>query len=303
MAQIADEKKQWAKLKKGAVHVNPDAARGEARLHRYLGKGYTGALIVASAPGGVLFNRPAESGEELAVLDAAGADASVIALPANHLCWKAALPYLLVDHQVFHVAHGAAEKVVAYPGQPASFLSLGGARVAWFDGKAAVVREGAREVMRVPVVPELVAGHSLQMEGALSADGETLALCVKPGELQFHGAQARTVTGDFEMITKLAFAGDRLFALEQYGGWRLLSIEGNAVETLATGLTNADFALDDTRIAIARGNAIEVNTLEGAPLLSFTAQHVVKRCAIGFVDDRALAVRTDYGCASVYELS
>lgn len=298
-----DEKKQWAKLKKGFVHVNPDASRGEARLHRYLGKGYTGALIVASVPGGVLFNRPTENGEVLVVLDAAGVDVSVIALPANHLCWKAALPYLLVDHEVCRVASGELEKLVAYPGMPASFLAVAGSRVAWFDGAAAVVRDREREVMRIPVKPEMVGGHSLQMAGALSSDGETLAICVKPGEIQLHGANARTVTGDFEMVSKLELSGERLFALEQYGGWRLLCITSSGIETLASGLPNGDFAVDGSRVAIARGAEIEVRSLDGSAQLSFAAQHVVKRCAVDFVDDRALAVRTDYGCASVYELS
>lgn len=46
-ALSALEKKEWESLKKGFVYHNPNAQKGEAKLHKFISSGYTGALSFA----------------------------------------------------------------------------------------------------------------------------------------------------------------------------------------------------------------------------------------------------------------
>lgn len=312
--QQTDEKKQWQKLKKGHTHVAPDAAAGSACLHRYLGQGYTGALVVTRLSDGVVFNRPGDAGESLVVLDAAGAVVREVALPPNHLAWRVVTThgrtFASVDHRVFEWST-TLDPLTPVARRPGSFLTAAASCVAWFADGEVVVRDltTGHDRLRVALEPELYAGHTPQIEGALSPDGATLAVCSKSGAIASYdvasGALVRTVTGDFEMVERLVFVGDALLALENYGGWRLLRVTEQGTSALRTQAAPGSLAAspDGTRLAIATGKRIAVCTAASMQTeLELTAEHVVKRCAIAWADDRTLAVRTDYGCASLYRV-
>lgn len=317
-------KEEWGHLKKGMALLNPDASWGESRLHRFVGGAYTGAMAIAQAgDGGFFCNRFVQADEMIHV--GPGADVTVgFALSGERLAWKVArLPatgavLLQVDGGVVRwmPEAGTFEDVLAYRHNP-GFISVAGSRLACYDGSSALVLDLAdsAELLRFPARAELHGGHSPQMEGALSGDGRLLALCVRPGEIMVlnvaSGQLHQVLRGDFAMVRQMDFLlHDRLLVAEDYGRWSLCCfdigtgqpdpswteprIDGGAVAVSPSG----------RRVAVAQRGTIWVHELgAGTPPRSFALEHVVKRCAMTWIACDALAVRTDYGCASIYAVT
>jgi hypothetical protein len=331
------QKEEWSRLKKGFVLATPEARAGEPRMHRYLGKGYTGAMPIADFNGRLLCSRnlasdvhPQAAGrDQLVVIDAQAQETDAFEAPENTMIWNAqpapALDRLLMraDHGVraWSPATRSFETVAADNRSPASFLSVAGTRAAWFAQPELVVRDlslpaGGNDLLRHEAQPQLHGGHTPQMEGALSPQG-VLAFCVQAGEVQFldvAGGTARpSWKGDFEMIVKLCFTPDGrwLLAKEQYGRWGLHCFDMETAAPRADwpalgDLANSDFALDPSgeRLAVAHRGHIEVfefATMKS--LLRFAVDHVIKRCTIAWIGNDAIGVRTDYGCASLYAVN
>jgi hypothetical protein len=318
-------REEMARLRKGFVLVNPAAKAGEPRMHRLISRAYTGALVVAAREGKLLanaFDKDAEH-DRLLVIGADAEPTEQIDLPKHRMARKLefmpGLARLLVqaDHQILSWSLSARRFDEMSKGNqhPACFLSAAGSLAAWYDEPDAVVTDLASgtELLRRRTEPEKVGGHSLQMEGALSPDGSTLALCSAPGRIALleaaTGAIGATLDGDFAMVEKLVFTADGrcLLIKERYGKWRLLCFE------LATGAARpdwppftdhagADLAIDPSgrRLAIAHRGKMDVFDFASMTReLSFSIDHVVKRCAIGWID-HDLGVLTDQGCASLY---
>jgi hypothetical protein len=323
-------KEEWARLKKGMVLLDPNAAPGAPRLHRFVGGPYTGAMAIAPVDdGGFVCNRFAEpDGERSAGSDEmvhVGPDGGITAgfmLPVVGLVWKAArVPdtdavLLQVDGGIVRwgLGAGTAEEILPYRPTP-GFLGVGGDRLAGYDGADVVVLDlnGGAELLRIPARAELHGGHSSKMEGTLSGDGRLLALCARPGEITIFdvasGKPRLTLRGDFVMVRQMEFLpdGHQLLVAENYGRWSLrcldlstgqpvpdwteLRIDGGAVALSPSG----------DRVAVARRDRISIHDLgqNGRPR-GFALEHTVKRCAMAWIADDALAVRTDLGCASIY---
>lgn len=151
------------------------------------------------------------------------------------------------------------------------------------------------------------------MEGTLSRDVRLLALCARPGEMTgldvSSGTPRQVLRGDFAMVHRMDFLPDgrRLLVAEVYGRWSLrcldigtgqpdpdwteLQIDGGAVALSPAG----------DRVALARRDRISIHDLgQGGQMGGFALEHVVKRCAMTWIADDALAVRTDLGCTSIY---
>lgn len=317
------EKEEGARLRKGFVLRQESAEPGEPLLLRHIGRGYTGALVVADVAGSLLTNLIAETSDtdHLWLVDRTGV--GVAGLPLGGLVWDLACApsseevLLLVDHQVksWNRSSGALTELTGRPRHPVSFLSRAGDLAAWYEQPEVGVRDLAtgRDLLRIPVEPELVSGHSLQLSGALSSDGALLAFSAGKGALELYdvkaGQKRRTVNAEFAMTDRMAFThgGDRLVAKEKYGGWRLLDFDlesGTLLDTFsALGDTgNGDFAVDPKggRIAVNAGTFVHVLSLDGSPLLDFRLDQTVKRAALAWTGDGHLAVRTDMGLLGVY---
>jgi hypothetical protein len=325
-------KQEWARLKQGFVLASPAAAAGEPLMHRYLGGGYTGAMIAENLAGQLLCNRydnqsgdAGGAGSHLLLVAEDGSVPQGAILPGGRLPWQARyIPGLrrllvLLDHQVFSgtVPLGGLEALTAPNSRPASFLDCAGTRAAWYAEPDIVVTDLAdgTELFKKAVPAQLHGGHSLQMEGALSPDGTLLAYCSRAGEVTIcdvaDGQARHTWTGDFAMVTKLAFTPDgrRLIAREQYGRWRWHCLD------LTDGTWHADWlgpwdsarsdlaiSPDGTRIAVTRGT--QAHVLDPATmqcLLRFPVEHAVRRCALAWIGDK-IGVLTDATCASLYQV-
>lgn len=147
-------KEEWARLKKGMILLDPNAAPGAPRLHHFIGGPYTGAMAIAPVDDdGFVCNRFMEpDGERSAGSDEmvhVGPDGGItagFALPVGGLVWKAArVPdtdavLLQVDGGIVRwgLGAGTAEEVLPYRPNP-GFLGVGGGRLAGYDGADVVV--------------------------------------------------------------------------------------------------------------------------------------------------------------------
>ena len=315
------EQEEWARLKKGMVLATPDAAPGNPRMHRYIGGAYTGALSIADVGGRILCCRSGDS-EHLIFVDANGVVSAPMDLPPNRLAWELIdLPavervLVLADDQViaWSAQAQAFEPLTQSKMMPGRFLDAAGTRMAWYDAPDVVVKDLATgaELLRAPMEAQMYQG-SVQMAGALSPDGATLACCAVEGEIQLidvaTGA-SRTWRGDFTQIDKLRFSGDGrwLLAKGRYAGWGLHCYD-LAADAPRAGwpdlgdLGNSDFAIDPSgaRLAIAQRYTLTVHDLATmAVQLTCRIEHVVRRADLAWIGSDTVAARTDYACVSMY---
>ncbi|QEI06245.1 PQQ-binding-like beta-propeller repeat protein [Pigmentiphaga aceris] len=320
-ARIWAEKEEWARLKKNMVLVTPDAAPGEPRMHCYLGGAYTGSLALADVGGRIMCSRSGDS-EHLVFVSADGVISKPMDLPPNRLAWKIihapALDRVLVqaDDQViaWSDASGAFEALTESRARHGSFLDAAGTRIAWYDAPDVVVKDIAtgKELFRRKFEAQIYKG-SVQMTGALSPDGSTVAACAQEGEVvlfDIASGESRTWQGSFTQIDKLEFSGDGrwLIAKGRYAGWGLhcFDVAAGAARTDwpdLGDLGNGDFAIDPTgtRLAVTHRGHIEVFDLATMQsVLRFRVEHIVRRADIAWMGTDTIAVRTDYACASLY---
>lgn len=328
-------KEEWARLKKGHVLVDPMAATGEPRMQVYLGGGYTGGLIVA-AVGARLVCQRQQAGQprgvagpdELVVLAPDGTIVQRVPGPPKRLFWNAVhLPaidrvVLRADHEMLAWKPGSAAFDPSSPPEAGSrYVAAGGACVAWLVESSVVVRDLARglEVLRYPLERP---SSPRDVVGALSADASLLAICHPEGEVEVletvTGQQRALWSSGFREIAELSFSADGrwLVARGTAGHWTLRCLD------LTTGASRPDwvevsapwkddracdaFALEPAgaRMAMAKGERVDVVDLTTMKReLRFAVDHVVRRAALGWIGHDALAVRTDYGCASIYALA
>lgn len=323
-------KQEWSRLKKGFVLVNPAAAAGEPCMHRYIGGGYTGALMIAGCNGKLATNQHQDEDTHGAATDMLlliGEDTEIIhgwRSSKTDLAWSA-LP--TDDRTGFLIRFDSGIYLWTSDGSPpqrisdasilsSPFLTRSNGHAAWYDGEQLTVMrlDDGRHIMQLVRSPAMVGGHSEQMMSTLSADATMLACCANPGEIEYIDvAQAKTVRrhqADFEMIVKMEWSADGrwLLALEQYGRWRLLCLDAATGESRPgwpefTDMTRTDFALDcdSKRLAVMdRGHIALYDFADMREIRRFPVDHVVRTAHIAWTGDNAISVRTDYGCLSTY---
>ncbi|NYB76858.1 WD40 repeat domain-containing protein [Stenotrophomonas maltophilia] len=322
-------KQEWSRLKKGFVLVNPFADAGQPSMHRYIGGGYTGALMIAGCNGKVATNQHQDADTHGAATDvlllvSESADVTQRWRPSKtDLAWSAASTtsdqFLIQFDSGIHLwsADGTPPQRISEPTIMSSpFLAASNGHASWHSGEQiTVMRLADREsILQFARKPTLVGGHSRQMVCALSPDAATLSCCSRPGEIEFiNVAQAETVRrhqGDFEMITKMAWSADGcwLLALEQYGRWRLMCMDTATGESRQgwpefIDMTRTDFALDSNsrRLAVIhRGHVALYDFADMREIQRFPVDHLVRTAHIAWTGENNISVRTDYGCLSTY---
>jgi hypothetical protein len=322
------EKEEGSRLRKGMVLADPHAAAGAPSMLRYLGRAYTGALAMAEFEDGLLVNQydDARQGDALWRIARDGSSEPLAFVGPNSLVWKL-IPVPELQRVLFRADHQVRAwdpktnsiDVLTQPNKtPASFLDCQGTVAAWHEEPELVVRDLAigKDVWRFKVEPELYAGHSPQLTGALSADGALLAHCAKAGQILVHdvanGTLRSTISGGFEMVSKLAFTADnrRLLVKEKYGRWGLMAFEVATGEPVAAwpnlnDLSDGEFAVDGAHDRLAffsRGLAhvYELSTMRKHSELRI--DQVAKSAVLAWTSDGLLAVRTDLGCVGLYRV-
>ena len=307
-AKKACVKKEWESLKKGFILQDSEAKAGEPCLHVYIGGGYTGALSFASLKDEIYVYKSGTIKEQ-------------IALP-KPLAWHAqcASENLLLDldHEIYIFEPKEAkfreilvEQNVKKSSEIASFIcasndvavfGMFGQIFTFYEGK--ISKLGEHKCSSKNHVPILCA--------ALSADASMLALCTKENELQIlnakNGEILSELRAEFGVLDKICFLDDETLLLRQYLENKLLSLDIKSAKVTKQSwikdeyLRVSEFCVEAGKLVVidqSRGYVTDLKS--GNVMAEFTLDHVVKSCEAKFIDGK-LAVRTDYGCFSLYEI-
>ena len=328
-AKKACVKKEWESLKKGFILQDSEAKAGEPCLHVYIGGGYTGALSFAGLKDEIYVYKSGgqkdggKPSDLLVRLDRSGAIKEQIALP-KPLAWdvQCASENLLLDldHEIYifepkeaKFREILAEQNVKKSSEIASFIcasndeavfGMFGQIFTFFNGK--ISKLGEYKCSTKSYVPILCA--------ALSADASMLALCTKENELQILNAKSGEILSEliaeFGVLDKICFLDDETLLLRQYLENKLFCLDIKSAKVTKQPwikdeyLRASEFCIDgaaDKLVVIDQSMGYAINLKSGNAMAEFRLDHVVKNCEAKFIDGK-LAVRTDYGCFSLYEI-
>ena len=326
-AKKACVKKEWESLKKGFVMQNSEAKAGEASLHVYIGGGYTGALSFAGVKDEIYVYKSGGQkdggvpSDILVRLNRSGAIKEQIDLP-KPLAWhteRAGENLLLdLDHEIYifepkdaKFREILAEQNIKKGSEIASFIcasngvaifSMFGQIFVFCEGK--ISKLGEYKCSTKSYVPILCA--------ALSADASMLALCTKENELQIlnakNGEILSELRAEFGVLDKICFLDENTLLLRQYLENKLFCLDIKSAKVTKQPwikdeyLRVSEFCVEAGKlVVIDQSRGYVTNLKSGNAMAEFTLDHVVKNCEAKFIDGK-LAVRTDYGCFSLYEI-
>ena len=326
-AKKACIKKEWESLKKGFILQDSEAKAGEASLHVYIGGGYTGALSFASVKDEIYVYKcggQKDGGmpsDLLVRLDKSGATKEQIALP-KPLAWdiQCAGENLLLDldHEIYifeskevKFREILAEQNVKKSSEIASFIcASNGVAIFGMFGQIFTFYEG--KISKIGEYKCSSKNHVPILCAALSADASMLALCTKENELQIlnakNGEILSELRAEFGVLDKICFLDDKTLLLRQHLENKLFCLDIKSAKVTKQPwikdeyLRASEFCVEAGKLVVidqSRGYAI--NLKSGNAMAEFMLDHVVKSCEAKFIDGK-LAVRTDYGCFSLYQI-
>ena len=326
-AKKACVKKEWESLKKGFVMQNSEAKAGEPCLHVYIGGGYTGALSFASLRDEIYVYKSGgqkdggKPSDLLVKLDRSGTIKEQIALP-KPLAWDAqcASENLLLDldHEIYifepkeaKFREILAEQNVKKSSEIASFICAANG-VAIFGMFGQIFAFKNSEISKIGEYKCSEKSYAPILCAALSADASMLALCTKENELQIlnakNGEILSELRAEFGVLDKICFLDENTLLLRQYLENKLLSLDIKSAKVTKQPwikdeyLRASEFCVEAGKlVVIDQSRAYSINLKSGNAMAEFTLDHVVKSCEAKFIDGK-LAVRTDYGCFSLYEI-
>ena len=324
-AKKACVKKEWESLKKGFILQDSEAKTGAASLHVYIGGGYTGALSFASLRDEIYVYKSggqkdgSKPSDILVKLDRSGAIKEQIALP-KPLAWHAENVgenlLLDLDHEIYifepkeaKFRQISAEQNVKKNSEIASFIcasnnvavfGMFGQIFTFYEGKISML--GEYKCSTKSHVPILCA--------ALSANASMLALCTKENEVQILNAKNGELRAEFGALDKICFLNKKTLLVRKYLENKLFCLDIKSAKVTKQPwikdeyLRVSEFCIDAVAgklVVIDQSRAYAANLKSGDVMAEFTLDHVVKSCEAKFIDGK-LAVRTDYGCFSLYEI-
>ena len=326
-AKKACIKKEWESLKKGFILQNSEAKAGEPCLHVYIGGGYTGALSFASLKDEIYVyksggQKDGDKPSDLLVwLDRSGAIKEQIALP-KPLAWDAQCAgenlLLDLDHEIYIFEPKEAkfreilvEQNLKRNNEIASFICASNC-VAIFGmfGQIFTFCEG--KILKLGEYKCSTKSHVPILCAALSADASMLALCTKENELQIlnakNGEILSELIAEFGVLDKICFLDESTLLVRKYLENKLLSLDIKSAKVTKQPwikdeyLRASEFCVEAGKLVVIDQSRGYVTYLKsGNAMAEFRLDHVVKSCEAKFIDGK-LAVRTDYGCFSLYEI-
>ena len=328
-AQKACVKKEWESLKKGYVLRDENANFAQARLHVYIGGGYSGALSFASMRDEIYVYKSGgqkdggNPSDILLRLDRSGAIKEQIALP-KPLAWHAEHVdenlLLDLDHEIYiFEPKGAkfreilAEQNLKRSSEIASFIcASNGVAVFGMFGQIFTFCEG--KISKIGEYKCSEKSYTPILCAALNADASMLALCTKENELQIlnakNGEILSEVRAEFGALDKICFLDEKTLLVRKYLENKLFCVDIKSAKVSKQPwikdeyLRASEFCLDSKAgklVVIDQSRAYAANLKSGDVMAEFTLDHVVKSCEAKFIDGK-LAVRTDYGCFSLYKI-
>jgi len=319
-------KKEWQALKKGFNLYNEKAKKGEPILHTYIGGGYTGCLSFQNTPKGTYIYKNIDDIDYLILIDDVGITLEEIQLP-KQLAWnieyrdKTNSLILNLDHFIYEyeIEKNIFNNIGDEKSNWESFLSVTQNRTGYATNGKIFTRDNENNVLLNRNYEKLSMDNDSSFCGKLSNDGKLLAFHNTAGEIQIidttTGNVLNKITADFENIKQIEFAENNklLVTREHYGSWGMryfdlsnnneIKIEGLAIPAYSYILMDFCFNKDQSKLVIIdRTSVVYIYDFENKKFLySFKIQHSVQRSEIKFIGEN-LAVRTDYGCFSIYTI-
>ena len=328
-AKKACVKKEWESLKKGFILQDSEAKAGAASLHVYIGGGYTGALSFASLKDEFYVYKSGSQkdggkpSDILLRLDRSGLVKEQIVLP-KPLAWHAECVgenlLLDLDHEIYifepketKFRQISAEQNLKRNNEIASFIcASNGVAIFGMFGQIFAFKNG--EISKIGEYKCSEKSHVPILCAALSADASMLALCTKENELQIlnakNGGILSELRAEFGALDKICFLNENTLLLRQYLENKLFCLDIKSAKVTKQPwikdeyLRVSEFCIDAVAgklVVIDQSRAYATNLQSGDVMAEFTLDHVVKSCEAKFIDGK-LAVRTDYGCFSLYEI-
>lgn len=276
-ALSALKKKEWESLKKGFVYYNPNAQQGEAILHKFISSGYTGALAFAQAYDNFFVygcGKTENDADILFKINQQGETLGEFPLPKN-LAWE--MEFQPENNQLL--------------------LNL------------------EHHPYKFSLENETFAEHSEKIK-KMSLCGNFSVKCKRNG-VQVFDVKTNQLKGeiqteyDFISIESVGFSQQHLIikdlpmsrTLKFYDLQTLDLVEIKNLDIPEEFPSVIGFCVSpDGRYLVQRqmfDSAYVFDLKEGKFLFSFKIAHLVKSCKMQFLP-AGLAVRTDYGCFSVY---
>ena len=326
-AKKACVKKEWESLKKGFILQDSEAKAGEPCLHVYIGGGYTGALSFASLKDKIYVYKSGGQkdggmlGDILVRLDKSGTIKEQIALP-KPLAWHAEHVgenlLLDLDHEIYifepkeaKFREILAEQNVKKGSEIASFIcAVNDMAVFGMFGQIFTFYED--KISKIGEYKCSTKNHVPILCAALSVDASRLALCTKENELQIlnakNGEILSELRAEFGVLDKICFLDDETLLLRQHLENKLLSLDIKSAKVTKQPwikdeyLRASEFCVEAGKLVVIDQSRAYITDLKsGNAMAEFMLDHVVKSCEAKFIDGK-LAVRTDYGCFSLYEI-
>ena len=326
-AKKACVKKEWESLKKGFILQDSEAKAGKACLHVYIGGGYTGALSFASLRDEIYVYKSGgqkdggKPSDILLRIDRSGAIKEQIALP-KPLAWDAQCVgenlLLDLDHEIYifepkeaKLRQISAEQNLKRNNEIASFIcASNGVAIFGMFGQIFTFYEG--KISKIGEYKCSTKSHVPILCAALSADASMLALCTKENEVQIlnakNGEILSELRAEFGALDKICFLDEKTLLVRNYLENKLFCLDIKSAKVTKQPwikdeyLRASEFCAEAGKlVVIDQSKAYAINLKSGNVMAEFTLDHVVKCCEAKFIDGK-LAVRTDYGCFSLYKI-
>lgn len=319
-------KKEWQALKKGFVLHNETAKIGEPILHTYIGGGYTGALSFQNTPKGTYIYKNIDEVDYLIIKDNLGITLDEIPLP-EQLAWN--IEYrtdtnsLILNLNHFIFEYLIEDKKFNNLGNEKSnwnaFISVAQNLTAYATNNKIFIRDNQNNILLSQNYKTNTKTDDYSFCGKLSDDGKLLAFHNKKGIIEIlntnTGEIINTIEGDFETIKQIEFTENNtlLVTKENYGTWGMryfnlnnnqeIKIDGLEIPSYSPIIINFCLNNDQSKLVIIdRTNVAYVFDFKNKKFMhSFKIQHAVQTSNIKFINE-TLAVRTDYGCFSIYTI-
>lgn len=277
-ALSALEKKEWESLKKGFVYHNPNAQKGEAKLHKFISSGYTGALSFVQAADNFFVygcGKTEKDPDIMLKINQQGETLAEFSLP-QPLAWEMEFQkeknqiLLNLDHQPY--AFSIENETFTKSSEKIKKMSPCGKY--WVECSRNKVKVFSTESQKVIKIIETEYDF-LTIESVGFSDK---SLIIK----------------DLPMPRALKFYDLQTF--------NLLEIKGLEIPEQFPEVVGFCVSPDGRYLVQRRYNFAYLFDLQQEKFLySFKIGHLVKSCKMQFLD-AGLGIRTDYGCFSVYSV-
>lgn len=316
--------KKTHKLKQGFILRNPNAKSGEAILHYYISEGFTGCLSLVDKKGdAVVYKHQDFNNEYLLIVDKNGKLKETINLPKN-LPWDIIYYqnldtlFLDIDHFIYQYSFKSKKfkQLTKKFSEPGSFISLKGNKLAYGSYPKVYVKDLDEDnvIYSQECESELYNGHTPQFTGAISKNGDFLALNLRSGEIDLINilsCEKKIIKFGLGYISQLEFTDNdkTLITSEEYSYWgiRFYDLE-NEKELIYSEIPENEFPTyycfnqKHTKLAYtSRNKAYIIDYTKKKLLHQFTIEHCIRSAKPQFINE-LLGVRTDLGYYSLYAL-